>query len=66
MNNTDPYTQVYITPYTGFTIFCIFWICGSALQAMSQPLKLIYGLIATIIGGITKGVQFAGKTRRGE
>ena len=66
MNTTDTYAQVYITPYTGFTIFCIFWICGSAIQAISQPLKIIYGLMATIIGGLAKIVRYAGKKRRGE
>jgi len=66
MNNTDTYSQVYITPYTGFTIFCLFWICGSALQAISQPVKVIYAIIATIIGGLAKVVRYAGKKRRGE
>ena len=63
MNQTT-HDQIYITPYTGFTLFCLLWVCGSVLQAISQPLKVIYALIATIIGGITKILQAARHTRR--
>jgi len=62
MNQTT-HDQIYITPYTGFTLFCLMWVCGSVCQALSQPVKVIYILIATIIGGVGKILHLAKRTR---
>lgn len=65
MNQTT-HDQIYITPYTGFTLFCIVWVCGSACQALSQPLKVIYVMIATIIGGVGKLLQLSRRVNHRE
>jgi hypothetical protein len=65
MNQTTP-DQIYITPYTGFTLFCIVWVCGSVCHAISQPLKVIYILMATIIGGVSKILHLTRRTRQRE